>query len=217
MSVVLPINAPVVPVAHGPSLWELGQELQNETRWIAQLAERLHSADEQDHALAIADLEESLASEEGQREALHRKADATCWVIERLRGDAEYHQGQAKRFSALAKTEASRADALESTLLQVLTRLQPQATSIRLLDHTLTSRTSDAVEIEDAEALPPELVTTTTNRSPDKVSIKERIKAAIGAAVTGLSKEEAAHEAFRLAASAVPGARLVKRRHWSIR
>ncbi len=101
----------------------------------------------------------------------------------------------------------------------MLTRLQPQATSIRLLDHTLTSRTSDAVEIEDAEALPPELVTTTTttNRSPDKVSIKERIKAAIGAAVTGLSKEEAAHEAFRLAASAVPGARLVKRRHWSIR
>ena len=145
-----------------------------------------------------------------------RKADATCWVIERLRGDAAYHQGQAKRFSALAKTETSRADSLESTLLAVLTRLEPKATSFRFTDHKLSSRLSDAIEIDNQAAIPPELITSTTSENPDKTSIKERIKAAIAQAITGLSKEEAAPIAFSLAATAVPGARLIKRRNWSI-
>jgi hypothetical protein len=217
MSVAIPLTAPVQEAPRGPSLWELGAELQAETRWIAQLAERLHAGDEGDHAQAVADLEESLAAEEGRREALERKADATCWVIGRLRGDADYHQSQAKRFSALAKTEAGRADALEATLLQVLTRLEPGKTSFRLLDHKLTSRTADAVEIDDTDALPDELVTTSTSRTADKTSIKERIKAAIAAATAGLAKEQAAQVAFSLAATAIPGARLVTRRHWSIR
>ena len=222
MSVAFPITtAASVSAAseapRSPSLWELGAELQSESRWIAQLAERLHTGDDEDHALAVADLEQSLAAEEHQREALQRKADATCWVIGRLRGDASYHQEQAKRFTALAKSEASRADALESTLLQVLTRLQPEATSFRFLDHKLTSRTADAVEIDDEDALPAELITTSTSRSPDKTSIKERIKAAIAAATAGLSKQQAAEVARGVAASAIPGARLVKRRHWSIR
>ena len=121
-----------------------------------------------------------------------RKADATCWVIERLRGDAAYHQGQAKRFSALAKTETSRADSLESTLLAVLTRLEPKATSFRFTDHKLSSRLSDAIEIDNQAAIPPELITSTTTENPDKTSIKKRIKAAIAQAINGLSKEEAA-------------------------
>jgi len=217
MSVAIPITAPAQEAPRGPSLWELGAELQAETRWVAQLAERLHAGDEAEHAQAIADLEESLAAEENQREALNRKADATCWVIERLRGDADYHQAQAKRFAALAKSEAGRADDLEATLLHVLTRLSPGETSFRLLDHKLTSRTSDAVEIDDVDALPAELVTTATSRTADKVSIKERIKAAIASATAGLAKEQAAPLAFSIAATAIPGARLVKRRHWSIR
>ena len=39
---------------------------------------------------------------------------------------------------------------------------------------------------------------------------------AIAQAINGLSKEEAAPIAFSLAATAVPGARLIKRRNWSI-
>ena len=216
MSVALPLTAAPVPISRTPSLWELGAELQAESRWIAQLADRLHCGDEADHLRAIADLEEGLASEEQHREALHRKADAICWVIGRLRGDADYHQGQAKRFSALAKAESSRADSLESSLLSVLTRLSPSATSFRFLDHKLTSRTADSIVIDDPEAIPPELITVSTSRSPDKTSIKERIKAAIASATAGLSKDQAAPLAFSLAATAVPGARLLKRRHWSI-
>jgi len=216
MSVSFPITAPPSEAPRGPSLWELGAELQAETRWITQLSERLHSGDEADHALAVADLEECLAAEETRREALNRKADAVCWVIERLRGDADYHQAQAKRFTALARTEASRADSLEASLLGVLTRLSPGATSFRLLDHKLTSRTADSVVIDDPDAIPADLVTVATSKTPDKASIKERIKAAIAKATAGLSREEAAPLAFSLAASTVPGARLLKRRHWSI-
>jgi hypothetical protein len=199
MSVSIPITAPPQEAPRGPSLWELGAELQAETRWIAQLAERLHNSDEADHALAVADLEECLAAEESRKEALQRKADAVCWVIGRLRGDADYHQGQAKRFTALARSESSRADSLESTLLAVLTRL-----------------TADQVVIDNPDAIPAELLTVATTKTPDKASIKERIKAAIAAAIKGLPKQEAAQLAFSLASTAVPGARLLKRRHWSI-
>ena len=98
----------------------------------------------------------------------------------------------------------------------MLTRLEPKATAFRFSDHKLTSRLSDAVEIDNQDALPPELIAATTSYSPDKTSIKERIKAAIAQAITGLSKEAAAPIAFSIAATAIPGARLVKRRHWSI-
>ena len=217
MTVALPISAPLLPVSRGPSLWELGEELQGESRWLQQLAERLHSSEEADQAQAIADLEEALAAEEGQREVLHRKADATCWVIERMRGEAEYLQVQARRFTALARGEANRADALERSLLQVLTRLEPGASSFRFRDHRITSRLSDAVEVDAAEALPAELLTTTTSSNPDKQAIRERIKALIRTAVSDLEPEEAARVAFDLAATAVPGARLVQRRSWTIR
>ena len=216
MSVSFPITAPPQETPRGPSLWELGAELQAESRWIAQLAERLHTGDEAEHALAVADLEECLAAEESRKEALQRKADAVCWVIERLRGDADYHQAQAKRFTALARSESSRADSLESSLLSVLTRLTPGATSFRLLDHKLTSRTADSVVIDDPDAIPADLVTVSSTTTPDKASIKERIKTAIATAIKGLPKQEAAELALSLASSTVPGARLLKRRHWSI-
>jgi hypothetical protein len=216
MSVSFPITAPPQETPRGPSLWELGAELQAESRWIAQLAERLHTGDEAEHALAVADLEECLAAEESRKEALQRKADAVCWVIERLRGDADYHQAQAKRFTALARSESSRADSLESSLLSVLTRLTPGATSFRLLDHKLTSRTADSIVIDDPDAIPADLVTVSSTTTPDKASIKERIKTAIATAIKGLPKQEAAELALSLASSTVPGARLLKRRHWSI-
>jgi len=226
MSVAIPITAPVAPAqpsaASGassaplPSLWELGTELQSETHWIARLAERLDTDDEAERSRAIADLEESLASEQDKREAFTRKADATCWVIGRLRAEAGYHQGQAKRYAALAKGEDSRADALESTLIQLLSRLDPTATTHRLIDHRLTSRSSDVVEIDDPDALPAELVALHTSRAPDKVLIKARIRAAIAAATRGLARADAAQLAHTVAATAVPGARLIKRRHWSI-
>jgi hypothetical protein len=194
MAVALPPTPSAAPVPRTPSLWDLGIELAAGTRWIVQLADRLHSGDEADHAQAISDLEEARAAEESHREALHRKADATCWVIERLRAEAAYHQAQSKRFSALTAAETSRADSLESTLISLLTRLFPQATRFQFPDHTLTSRKSQAVAITDESALPSQWLTVKTSTQPDKAAIKEALKAG----------------------HLIPGAHLLSRRSWSI-
>ena len=136
MAVLTPIPAAVTPApaaagpsASGPacslqrsgSLWQLGSEAQELTTAISQLAEQLETDDPEQRALALAELEAALLAEEGNKQALAAKADATCWVIEHLRGQAAYRQQQAKRLSDLARSDAGRADALEESLIFVLT------------------------------------------------------------------------------------------------
>jgi len=172
------------PVPTGPSctlqrsgsLWQLGIEAQELTTAIGQLAEKLE-ADGDTRAQALAELEADLLAEEGNKQALAAKADATCWVIEHLRGQAAYRQQQAKRLTELSRSDSSRADALEESLVLVLTRLQPSATRFSFPNHELSSRKSQAVEIDDEEALAPEWLTVTTTSKPDKAAIKEALKA----------------------------------------
>ena len=92
-----PADAPAAaPSAKGPacslqrpgSLWQLGIGAQELTIAIGQLAEQLESDDDDSRAQALAELEAALLAEEGNKQALSAKADATCWVIEHLRGQA---------------------------------------------------------------------------------------------------------------------------------
>jgi hypothetical protein len=183
--------APALPQAAGPSctlqrsgsLWQLGIEAQELTTAIGQLAEQLESDDAGVRAQALAELEAALLAEEGNKAALAAKADATCWVIEHLRGQAAYRQQQAKRLTALASGDASRADALEESLVFVLTQLQPAATRFSFPNHELTSRKSSAVVIDDEQALDPAWLSFTTTSKPDKAAIKEALKA--GQQITG--------------------------------
>ena len=192
MAVLTPIPAPVAapapaaaPSALGPacslqrsgSLWQLGSEAQELATAISQLAEQLETDDPEQRASALAELEAALLAEEGNKAALAAKADATCWVIEHLRGQAAYRQQQAKRLTALAAGDNGRADALEDSLVLVLTRLQPKATRFSFPNHELTSRKSQAVEIDDEEALDPQWLAVTTTSKPDKAAIKEALKA----------------------------------------
>jgi hypothetical protein len=131
MAVLTPVSAAVAavsadaPAATGPacslqrsgSLWQLGIEAQELTTAIGQLAEQLEADDPEQRASALAELEAALLAEEGNKAALAAKADATCWVIEHLRGQAAYRQQQAKRLSDLARSDAGRADALEESLV----------------------------------------------------------------------------------------------------
>ena len=132
--------------------------------------------------------------EEGNREALARKADATCWVIDHLRAQGSYRQQQSKRLLELAKCDQRRADALETTLVFVLTRLQPAANRFSFPHHEVTSRRSEAVEISAEEELAPEWLRITTATTPDKGAIKAALKAG----------------------QQIHGAQLVARRSWSI-
>jgi hypothetical protein len=185
------LTAPVTPLssalpqAAGPScslqrsgsLWQLGIEAQELTTAIGQLAEQLETDDPEQRALALAELEAALLAEEGNKAALAAKADATCWVIEHLRGQAAYRQQQAKRLSDLARSDAGRADALEESLIFVLTQLQPSATRFSFPNHELSSRKSQAVVIDDEQALDAEWLAITTTTKPDKAAIKEALKA----------------------------------------
>jgi hypothetical protein len=183
--------APALPNAAGPacslqrtgSLWQLGIEAQELTTAIGQLAQQLEADDEDARSRALAELEAVLLAEEGNKQALAAKADATCWVIEHLRGQAAYRQQQAKRLSALAAGDAGRADALEESLVFVLTQLQPAATRFSFPNHELTSRKSSAVVIDDEQALDPAWLSFTTTSKPDKAAIKEALKA--GQQITG--------------------------------
>ncbi len=176
------------------SLWQLGIEAQELTTSISQLAEQLQSDDDDSRSQALAGLEAALMAEEGNKAALAAKADATCWVIEHLRGQAAYRQQQAKRLTDLARSDASRAEALEDSLVLVLTRLQPQATRFSFPNHELSSRKSSAVEIDDEAALAPEWLTVKTTTQPDKAAIKQALKAG----------------------QQIPGAQLLSHRSWRI-
>ena len=183
--------SPSLPQASGPactlqrsgSLWQLGIEAQELTTSIAQLAQQLEADDEDARAQALAELEAALLADEDNKQALAAKADATCWVIEHLRGQAAYRQQQAKRLTELSRSDASRADALEESLVFVLTQLQPTATRFSFPNHELTSRKSQAVEIDDEDALDPQWLSFSTTSKPDKAAIKEALKA--GTEITG--------------------------------
>jgi hypothetical protein len=183
-----PVAAPAqaaAPSASGPacsiqrsgSLWQLGIEAQELTTAIAQLAERLETGDPDERQLALGELEAALLADEGNKTAIAAKADATCWVIEHLRGQAAYRQQQAKRLTALATGDANRADALEESLVFVLTHLQPKATRFSFPNHELISRKSQAIEIDDEEGLDPRWLSFSTTSKPDKTAIKAAIKA----------------------------------------
>ena len=104
MAVLTPIPAASVAVpapeaiTAGPSCtlqrsgshWQLGIEAQELTTAIGQLAERLETNEPDERQQALGELEAALLAEEGNKAALEAKADATCWVIEHLRGQAAY-------------------------------------------------------------------------------------------------------------------------------
>ena len=188
------VAGPACSLQRSGSLWQLGIEAQELTTAIGQLAEQLEADDNDTRSQALAELEAALLAEEGNKAALAAKADATCWVIEHLRGQAAYRQQQAKRLTELARSDAGRADALEESLVLVLTRLQPQATRFSFPNHELSSRKSSAVEIADETALAPEWLTVKTTTQPDKAAIKQALKAG----------------------QQIPGAQLLSHRSWRI-
>jgi hypothetical protein len=176
------------------SLWHLGIEAQEITSAIALLADQLDSDDDATRTAAIAHLESALLAEERNKEALAAKADATCWVIEHLRAQSAYRSQQARRLSELSRSDASRADSLEQSLVLVLTRLQPTATRFSFPHHELTSRRSQAVEIDNEDLLGPEWLTVKTIFQADKTAIKAALKSG----------------------RQIPGCQLLSRRTWHI-
>jgi len=174
-------TAPVGPTPVGPGpvglgLWQLGIEAQSLTAQIAALAEKLEAEDPLLAQSALGELESVLLQEEGNKQKLSDKADATCWVIDHLRAQANYRAAQAKRLADIAKADQASADALETSLLYVLTRLQPEAKRFSFPNHEITSRKSLIVEITDLDKITAEWLVVKTTTTPDKNAIKDAIK-----------------------------------------
>ena len=188
------ISRPSIPAPQGPApmgpatatasatapaglgLWQLGIEAQSLTAQIAALAEQLEAEDPELAQSALGELESVLLQEEGNKQKLSDKADATCWVIDHLRAQANYRAAQAKRLADIAKADNTRADALETSLLYVLTRLQPEAKRFSFPNHEITSRKSVVVEIIDLDKITAEWLHVKTITTPDKNAIKDAIK-----------------------------------------
>lgn len=177
------------------SLYGLSTEAITLETQIREQAELLFSDDPAEVDAARATLEALLSDEADTREALQHKADAWCWVIDRARATAAERKAHAKRLQELAAADEAKADRLQDQLVALLLRTQPDATSFELPDHKLTSRRSEAVELNtEPMDLPAEFQRVVTRVDADKTAIKAALKAG----------------------TPVPGAQLVTRRSWKI-
>jgi hypothetical protein len=176
------------------SLWALTEESRRLAAEIEELAQGLYGDDPEEAALAVVGLEDALLREASNRDAFRKKADGYCYVISQLKGQAEWRCKEAERLEALASDDLQRAKRLEDLLIRVMTSLSPDDTSFELPSHRITSRRSEAVEIDEDADLPEPYWTVKTTRSPNKTSIKQAIRAG----------------------ASWPGVRVVERRSWRI-
>ena len=176
------------------SLWALTEEARHLAAEIEELAQGLYGDDAEEAALAVVGLEDALLREAQNRDAFQRKADGYCYMISQLRGQAHWRQEEARRLQGLAEDDQERAQRLEDLLVRVMTALDPDATKFELPSHRLSSRKSEAVEVDEDANLPEAYWTVRTSRAPNKTSINQAIRAG----------------------AIFPGVRVVERRSWRI-
>jgi len=164
---------------------------------ISEAAEGLVSDDPAVAAAATAELEALLATGENAMDALQAKADAWCWVIDRLRDQAASRKAHAARLMALAQVDERKAETMLDKLTDRLLFLDPAATKFDLPTHQLHSTKVTSVEIDDdllPEDLPAEYQRSKTTTMVDRVALKAALKG--GVVVKGASLLE--HRSWRL-------------------
>ena len=155
---------------------------------ITEAAEGLVSDDPEVVAAATAELEALIAAGEGAKDALMAKADAWCWVIDRLADQAAARRAHAARLTELAKADDRKADAMTEKLIDRLLFLKPAATKFDLPTHQLKSTKVTKVEVDDdiePDDMPVEYQTSKTTITVDKTALKNALKA--GTVVKGAS------------------------------
>ena len=168
------------------SLYALADDARRFEAAIAEAAEGLVSDDPEVVTAATAELELLIAAGEDTKEALLSKADAWCWVIDRLTDQASARRAHSARLVALAQADERKADAMTEKLIDRLLFLDPTATKFDLASHQLKSTRTTTVEIDEEllpEDLPTEYQRTKTSTQIDRVALKAALKA--GATVHG--------------------------------
>jgi chromosome segregation ATPase len=176
------------------TLFDLTGEALKLQRQINDAAEGLFG-DPDEAAAATATLESLITSEAANKQALHAKADAWCWVIDHIRAQAISRAAHAQRLKDLAAAAEHQADALQDRLIAALQKIDPDSTKWELPEHRISSRRSQAVEVTaEVAELPVEYVTSRTNYSANKTALGAALKAGVQ----------------------IEGVALVERRSWKI-
>jgi hypothetical protein len=177
------------------TLFDLTGEALKLQRLINESAELLFSDDPAEALDATATLEALITTEAANKQALHSKADAWCWVIDHIRAQAAMRSAHAQRLKDLATAAEQQADALQDRLIAALQKIDPDSTKWELPEHRITSRRSQAVEVTaDWMELPPGYLTERTTYSANKTALAAALKAGVQ----------------------IEGASLVERRNWKI-
>jgi hypothetical protein len=226
--------APSKPKAPSPSLYQVTLESQEIDGELAIALAKASSEDPEEQAEAELLINSLLERANDSQRMLLRKANGICQIREMLLGKAEYlRKGAAERI-AKAEAEERAAQRLEDYLLRCLQALHPGQTKFELPEFVIGSRVSEAVEVDPDETLPAELTCVeiklklTGAGSATAESVRELVRSHIKealdlpASVYQLSElsiapdKTAIKDAIKEGAT-ISGARLVKRRSWSIK
>ena len=177
-----------------PSLYALTGDALRISQQIDAVADDLLSDDPVVAAAATATLENLISAEADNNQAIRAKADAWCWVIDRLRAQHAARKLRANALLELAAADERQADALQDRLIQALQKAIPNETRYDLPEHKISSRESTVVMVDcEPEDLPLEFIR--SKIEANKTAIKDALKS--GEKIIGCS--------------------LVKRRSWSIK
>ena len=176
------------------TLYDLTGDALRLQQQIDEAAADLFSDDPDVVAAATAALEGLISAEADNKAAILQKADAWCWVIDRLRAQRDARKARADALRELAAADEQQADALQERLVVALQKAIPEETSYQLPEHKITSRKSTVVVVDcKPEDLPLEFIR--TKIEADKTAIKDALKG---------GKE-------------IDGCSLAERRSWSIK
>lgn len=216
-----------------PSLYELTLDSQEIDGQLAIALDKAGSEDPEQQAEAEALITSLLETANTNQKLLARKANGICAVREMLLGKANYLRKSAAERIAKAEAEERAAQRLEDYLLKCLQVLHPGQTKFELPEYTISSRSSEAVEL--SEGLDAPKLTPTYQRckveiafadgaaaaAPEFLSTIQEMALAINGTVVfkdpEISPDKTAIKAAIKAGTPVPGAQLVKRRNWSIK
>lgn len=155
------------------SLFALSTEHHRILNQIEELESRLIDGDQ----MAVKEIENLLLEEENNNDAILKKLNAFCWVINKIHYQHDARLKQSKRLYDLSVEDLAQIEQLEKIVFKAVKTLFPDNTKLSLADYEIKSRQSTKVEITDESLLDSSLIVSQTITRPDKEAIKKRLKA----------------------------------------
>jgi hypothetical protein len=221
-----------------PSLFQITLESQEIDGELSIALAKASSEDPEEQVEAEALITSLLERANDSQRMLLRKANGICQIREMLLGKAEFlRKGAAERI-AKAEAEERAAQRLEDYLLRCLQALHPGQTKFELPEFTISSRVSEAVEVDtslDAPDMPEEFTRVelklklsghgSTRACDIERLLREHLEDMLDGCPPGtyelaepkVAPDKTAIKAAIKEGATISGAQLIKRRSWSIK